>query len=341
MRTYNRILIIKPGAMGDLLHLTPLIRGLRKRFPTARIDMLVGNTASIDLFRHHSDITDILVYDQRGEHRSFNALRALWKQVRSRSYDLVINFQRSNLKTWFLTSAALPCKILVYHKTRTSTIHAVRDHLKTVASLGISPNGEELDLYLAPEDRHYADELFASHGMDMRPVVALNPGASNKIKCWSTLQFAALGDRLMDELGAKVVVIGGGGERELAQDICNRMRRKPLNLVEKTTMLQLGAVLSKCSLLVSGDTGPMHMATAVGTSVVALFGAINPHRTGPVGRGHRVICHAEIGCVPCNAKKCDNPYYLECMERISVNEVFVEVEQMLANKKPGSLSRKM
>ncbi|MHB8122747.1 MAG: glycosyltransferase family 9 protein [Desulfuromonadaceae bacterium] len=330
----QNILIIKPGAMGDLLHLTPTIRGLRKRFPHARIDIMVGNEASTDLFRHHPDITDILVYDRRGEHRSFSALLSLWKKIRSRSYDLVINFQRSNLKTWFLTSAALPCRILTYHKTRKNVIHAVMDHLKTVKPLGISPDGDKLDLYLAPEDRQHATALFKSQNFDGRPIVALNPGASNLIKCWSTQQFAALGDRLVNELGVEVVVVGGGGEQELAHDICARMDHKPLNVVNKTTMLQLGAVLSNCALLVSGDTGPMHMATAVGTPVVALFGAIDPQRTGPVGMGNRVISHPEISCVPCNAKKCHNPRYLECMERISVDEVFVAVEQMLAEIKP-------
>jgi lipopolysaccharide heptosyltransferase II len=337
----HNILIIKPGAMGDLLHLTPTIRALRARFPTARIDIMVGNAASVDLFRHHPDIADVLVYDQRGEHRSFSSLISLWRQIRSRSYDLIINFQRSNLKTWFLTSAALPCRILVYHKTRTTVIHAVRDHLKTIEPLGISLVGDELDLYLSKESRAYAAHIFESHGLDNRSVVAFNPGASNVIKCWSTIQFAALGDRLIDEMGVKVVVVGGGGERLLAQDICAKMQNKPLNLVEKTTMLQLGAVLSRCTLLVSGDTGPMHMATAVGTPVIALFGAIDPHRTGPVGTGHRVVRHADISCVPCNAKKCNNPRYLECMERISVDEVFSAVAHMLAKRKPEVSSCEM
>lgn len=338
---YINILIIKPGAMGDLLHLTPTIRELRKRFPQARIDILVGNSASVDLFRHHPDITDILVYDRHTDHRSFKALFTLWKQIRSRTYDMVINFQRSNLRTWFLASAALPCRIMVYNKTRTQVIHAVMDHLKTVKPLGIHPDGDKLDLYLAHEDRQHATALFKSNSFDGRPIVALNPGASNLIKCWSTRQFAALGDRMVNELGVEVVLVGGRGEQELAQDICARMHNKPLNFVNKTSMLQLGAVLSNCALLVSGDTGPMHMATAVGTPVVALFGAIDPQRTGPVGKGNRVISHPEISCVPCNSKKCHNPRYLVCMERIPVDEVFVAVEQMLAEIKPGSANHEV
>ncbi len=330
----QNILIIKPGAMGDLLHLTPTIRGLRKRFPHARIDIMVGNAASTDLFRHHPDITDILVYDRRGEHRSFSALLSLWKKIRNRSYDLVINFQRSNLKTWFLTSAALPCRILTYHKTRTSVIHAVMDHLKTVEPLGIFPDGDQLDLYLSPDDRQYATVLFESHGLDKRPVVAINPGASHPINRWSTAQFAALADRVSNELNAAVIIVGGGGDTPMAQEIDRLSTSHPLLLTGTTTLLQLGALLEKSALLVSGDTGPMHMATAIRTPVIALFGAADPGRTGPTGSGNRILRAAGLDCVPCRSRTCSNSHHMECMERITVDDVFDAVKEMLNQGKP-------
>jgi heptosyltransferase II len=333
LKTKN-ILIIKPGAMGDLLHLTPTIRGLRKRFPETRIDILVGNKASIDLFRYHPDINEVLVYDRRGEHRSLSAMLSLWKQIRSRSYDLVINFQRSNLKNWFLTSAALPCRILVYHKTRTKIIHAVMDHLKTVEPLGILPDGEQLNLYLSPDNLQYATALFESHGLDTLPVVAINPGASHPVNRWSTAQFAALADRVSNELNAAVIIVGSSGDTPLAHDIDRLSSSHPLVLTGTTTMLQLGAILEKSALLVSGDTGPMHMATAVRTPVIALFGAADPERTGPTGSGHRVLQARKLACVPCRSRKCSNSHYMECMERITVDDVFDAVKEMLQKRKP-------
>jgi heptosyltransferase II len=333
LKTKN-ILIIKPGAMGDLLHLTPTIRGLRKRFPETRIDILVGNKASIDLFRYHPDINEVLVYDRNGEHRSFSALLSLWKKIRSRSYDLVINFQRSNLKTWFLTSAALPCRILVYHKTRKNVIHAVMDHLKTVEPLGISPDGNKLDLYLSADDRQHATALFESHDLNMRPVVAINPGASHPVNRWSTAQFAALVDRVSNELNAAVIIVGGGGDTPMAQDIDRLSTSHPLLLTGTRTLLQLGAVLEKSALLVSGDTGPMHMATAVRTPVIALFGAADPERTGPTGSGNRILRAAGLDCVPCRSRKCSNCHHMECMERITVEDVFETVREMLEQRKP-------
>jgi lipopolysaccharide heptosyltransferase II len=330
----QRILIIKPGAMGDLLQLTPTIRALRTRFPSARIDIMVGNAPSTDLFRHHPDITDILVFDQRGEHRTFGALLSLWRQVRGRSYDLVINFQRSNLKTWILTSAAFPCRILVYHKTRTMVVHAVLDHLKTLEPLGISPNGVELDLFLTDEHRRYATALFKSCGLDKRPVIALNPGASHPVNRWSVVQFAALADKISAELHCSVIIVGGGSDTPLANDICRLSCSHPLVLAGTTTLLQLGALLEKSALLVSGDTGPMHMATAVRTPVIALFGAADPERTGPVGAENRVIQAEDLACVPCRSRICRAERQMECMERITVDMVFETVKELLERRKP-------
>jgi lipopolysaccharide heptosyltransferase II len=328
----QRILIIKPGAMGDLLQLTPTIRALHSRFPSARIDIMVGNTASTDLFHHNPNIADILVYDQRGEHRSFGALFSLWQRIRGSSYELVINFQRSNLKTWFLTTAAFPCRILVYHKTHAKVVHAVQDHLKTVEALGVSQDGGELELYLDNEHRSYAAELFESYGLKQH-VIALNPGASHPVNRWSPTQFAALADRISAELQVSVIIVGGGGDTALAHEIGRLSSSHPLVLTGSTTLLQLGAVLEKAALLISGDTGPMHMATAVRTPVIALFGAADPERTGPVGADNRVIQATGLACVPCKSRICRAERQMECMERITVDMVFETVKELLEQRK--------
>ncbi len=331
---FRNILLIKPGAMGDLLQITPVLRVLKGKYPDARISLLVGNRPSADLFRHNPLVHETIVFDRRGEHRSFSALFGLWLRLRRERYDLVLNFQRSNLKAWLLVSAAFPCRILVYHKAKGRVVHAVVNHLETVAPLGIDPLSTDPRLEFVPgrEAEQYAEEIFAGAGLRGKTVVALNPGASFRIKCWPPRRFAQLGERLAHELGAGIILVGGGGERDLAEEICAGMTHSPLDLVGRTDLMQLGAVLKRCALLVSGDTGPMHMATAVGTPVIALFGAIDPERTGPVGEGHMIIRHGEIPCVPCVAKECANPRVLACMEEITVGEVYGAVLEMLGNK---------
>lgn len=338
LKQYCNILLIKPGAVGDLLQLTPAIRALKAGFPAARITLMVGSAAAATMFARNPHVDRTIVFDRKGAHRSLSGLISLWKQLRGEHYDLVVNFQRSNIRAWLLASAAFPCRFLVYRKARGRTVHAVVNHLETLAPLGIDPGAASLDLELTvtPEDTAFAAAVFAEAGLAARTVVALNPGASNRIKCWSPERFAALANRLTAELGVGIVLVGGGNERDLAERIIHGMTSAPLDLIGRTSLLQLGAVLSRCALLVSGDTGPLHLATAVRVPVVALFGAIDPERTGPVGEGHLVIRHGEVPCVPCNARSCTNRADLECMERITTDEVFDAVAALLAEQGKGS-----
>lgn len=329
-----KILIIKPGAIGDLLQLSPVIRALRQRIPRARITLLVGSAASIDLFRHNPLVDEILVYDKRGAHRSWGAFRALWQELRKRRFDLVINFQRSNLKAWLLATAALPCRVLVYHKAKNRIVHAVENHLETVAALGIDPRTADcrLELHTGEAAEQWADELIEREALAGRPLAALNLGASHPVNRWPVGHFAALAERLNRELSAAVLLVGGGQDRELADAVAARVAAPVVDLVGRTSLLQLGAVLRRSAVLVTGDTGPMHVATAVGTRVIALFGAADPARTGPVGEGHRVLQAHGVACVPCRSRKCTNSRHLACMEEITVDEVFAAVAELLPER---------
>lgn len=325
------ILLIKPGAIGDLLQLSPVARALRKKIAQAHITLLVGNEASIDLFRHNPSVDEILVYDKRKAHRSWRTFLNLWQEMRRRRFALVVNFQRSNPKTWLLATAAFPARVLVYHKARRRTVHAVENHLEAVAPLGIDPRAADhrLELFLGDEEERWADSLTAGEGLVGRPLVALNLGASHPVNRWPVGYFAALAERLHTELGCGVLLVGGPQDRELADAVKTNIATPLVDLVGRTTLLQLGAVLSRCAVVVSGDTGPMHLATAVGTRVIALFGASDPSRTGPVGEGHRVLQAAGVECVPCRKRTCKHAIPLECMERISVQDVFSAVSDVL------------
>jgi lipopolysaccharide heptosyltransferase II len=327
----SNILIIKPGAIGDLLQITPVIRALHGKYPGARISIMVGSAATASLFRHNPLVHEAIVFDKRGEQRSIKALAGLWRRLRRERYDLVLNFQRSNLKGWFLASAAFPCRLLVYHKARRHGVHAVANHLETLAPLGIdlAAADHRLEIYPGTEAKRFACELFARENLNGATVIALNPGASHPVNRWGTKQFALLADSLSERLQARVIIVGGREDAGLAEDIAAICASRPLLLTGRTDLLQLAAVLGRCALLVTGDTGPMHIATAVGTRVLALFGAADPARTGPVGSGHRVIQAASVACVPCRSRRCANSRYLECMERITAEEAHAVVIGML------------
>ena len=333
--TYARILLIKPGAIGDLLQLTPVIRALRERYPAARITIMVSSAGTAGMFTHNPHISETMVFDRKGEHRSLPAFLELWSRVRRARFDLVVNFQRSNLKAWFLVLAAVPCRVLVYHKARGRSVHAVVNHLEAVAPQGIDPQSADpqLELVLGRDDERWAEEKILREKLDGRQLVALNIGASHAVNRWPAGHFAALADRLSREVGVAVILVGGNGDREIAEAVQSRLSCPVLDLVGRTSLLQLGAVLKRCLVTVSCDTGPMHMATAVGTPVVALFGAADPARTGPVGAGHVSIQHLDLSCVPCKSRHCAHDRYAECMDLITVDEVFAVVARLLERRR--------
>jgi lipopolysaccharide heptosyltransferase II len=318
---YQNILIIKPGAVGDLLQMTPVIRALKAYSPEAKISVLVGSEITAALFKNDPRIFETVIFEQGGRHSSLSSRFAFWRHLRSKGYDLVLNFQRSNVKTWFLASAAFPCRVLVYHKSKNRTVHAVVNYLETLMPLGIIPTDLDLELFLDDESRAFARDFFSSQGLNGKTVIALNPGATHAVNRWPTSCFAELADLISDELQACPLIIGGPDDVVFADEIVALSRTKPISLAGRTSLLQLGAVLEKCSLLVSGDTGPLHLATAVGTRVIGLFGAADPGRTGPVGKGHRLIQAAGVACVPCGSRRCSSQKYLECMEMITAKEV--------------------
>lgn len=329
---YQNILIIKPGAVGDLLQMTPVIRALTACSPKAKISMLVGSEITAALFRNDPRISETVIFERDGRHRSLSSRLALWKYLHDKGYDLVLNYQRSNLKTWFLASAALPCRVLIYHKAKNRNVHAVVNYLETLMPLGLTPADLDLELFLDDEARAFARNFFSSQGLDGKTVIALNPGATHAVNRWPTSRFAELADLITEQSHAFPLIIGGPDDVPLADEIVARTRAKPVSIAGRTSLLQLGAVLEKCTLLVSGDTGPLHLATAAGTKVIGLFGAADPGRTGPVGKGHRVIQAGKVPCVPCRSRRCGNQNYLECMKSITAREVADAAAELLREK---------
>ena len=165
-----------------------------------------------------------------------------------------------------------------------------------------------------------------SGGREEGRFVAVNPVAFWETKLWEEEKFAELCDRLREELGIGIVLTGG--ESAPLERICRKMRTKAVNLGGRTMLRELACIYREAALLVTTDSGPMHLAAAVGTPIVALFGPTDPARTGPYGPGHRII-RKGLSCSPCFRKRCETP---RCMADISVEEVFTAVKEMLAGR---------
>lgn len=315
------ILILKPGAIGDLLLLTPVIRQLKKNYKEAKISILVSSEATKLLFVNNPFVDKIFVYEKKGKHKGFISFLKLCKEIKKEHYDLVLNFQRSNLRLWFLVLFIKPVRVLAYHKDETK--HAVINHLETILPLKIDVNLQEvdLDLFIDEDSEKFANNLLVDRGLTNKEFIVLNPGASHSVNRWPVDKFAELAMLIREKLHKKIVLIAGKEEVGLNETIKKMLDFEVVDLSGRLNLLQLAAVLKRSKMFVTGDTGPMHIATAMGTKVIALFGAADPNRTGPVGNGHIVIQAKDVKCVPCRKRSCCNKNYLECMKKIEPEDV--------------------
>ncbi len=343
------ILIVKLSAIGDVVHTLPSLADLRKLYPLAHITWVVEE-ASSDLLVGHPDIDRLLISKRKQWLRDFTnptrargALRetvAFLQTLRDRPYDLVIDFHglfKSGLivllsgarrKIGYDSMQELSGLFLNEKIPEDMGKHAVDRYLDFLRHLGAKVGEPRFYIPVGEENRTRVDILLETEGIARgERFVAVSPVALWDTKLWEGKKFAMLCDRLVGELGLKTVLTGSSGDGIL-QRIEKAMTRPIANLGGKTSLRDLAYLFGRAALVVTTDSGPMHIAAAAGTPVVALFGPTSPSRTGPYGKGHRVI-RKEIDCSPCFLKSCD---VLTCMKEITVDEVFKAVKDKLSGQ---------
>jgi heptosyltransferase-1 len=345
----ENILIVKTSAIGDVTHTLPALYALRHQYPKARITWLVEE-ASADLISNHPLLDRVLVSRRKSwlrDLRSRHCLAAIREivrfvhQVRDTRYDLLIDFQNLLKSGIFVGLARAERKAgfgrgmehsefsyLFLNKRVPAVdmnIHAARRELMLLETLGVDTATASYDLPVAPADRQNIDDMLASHSiLGGDRVVAINPMATWETKLWSEDGFARVADELL-QYGVKVVFTGSRDDRPAVAAIIRLMSGTGINLAGRTTLKTLAALFKRADLVISTDTGPMHIAAAVGTPVVALFGPTSALRTGPFGAGHQVL-QADLHCVPCLRRRCAT---IECMAKISVQQVVTAVRKVL------------
>ena len=340
----QRILIIKPSSLGDVVDGLAIIRPMKKRYPGARIDWVVVERCR-DILLDVPLIDNLLVFDRDSWKRLSAWPRAIKNfvrlvcETRRGRYDIVIDLQglfRSALiallsgagKRAGFSNAREFCAFLYNVRVRVpeGTMHAVDRCLLIAKELGADTAEVSFPLEVSPEARRRAGAVIGG-GKAACPVVVINPTARWQAKRWSAERYAAVGDYVRDVLGGSAVLIGGEEEKDIVARVTDRMKGAFVDLSGELNLRELTALLSEADTLVTNDTGPMHIAAAVGTPVVAIFGPTDPARTGPYGAGHRVI-KADLPCSPCLSRLCKKDE-LECMESISIGQVTAALDSIL------------
>jgi heptosyltransferase-1 len=340
------ILIIKLSAIGDVVHSLPLLEVLRGRFPSSRIDWVIEEAAS-NIVEGHPDLDKVIVFPRKGWLDRFTRKReyisvgreliTFFEELRKREYDLVIDLQgllKSGVLTFFargsrkigLNGAREGSSLFVNERVNfpEPEIHALDRYLCVAKHLGVADPVWKGKIPIYETDKRYVDDLLV--GLEGNcALVAINPMAKWESKLWELERFACLADVINEKLEAAIIFTGSESDRIAVEKIVAGMRTKALNLAGKTNLKQLAYLYKKCAVVISTDTGPMHMAAAMGSSVVALFGPTSALRTGPYGRKHRVV-RTGLPCSPCFRKRCD---HMSCMKGISVEQVYDTVKQVI------------
>ena len=348
------MLIVKLSALGDVIHTLPALTTLRRHRPDAEIEWLVEDAAA-ELLTGHPALNRLRVLPRRSWSRSvkagkrWEAIRGLVgfaREFRRARFDLVIDFQglaKSGVWTWLARSPrkagyglGLPrnegawLALNERHPPGSPEHHALDRGLRLLEALGFPRLPITYDVPVGPTDEEEALRALRAAGLDPRlPFVGINPMTRWPTKDWEAGRFAAVVDRLRAG-GLPIVLTGGPGDRTAIDELvarCDRTHPVP-RLDGRTSLKVLAAVYRQARVVLSTDTGPMHLAAAMGTPVVALFGPTAPWRTGPYGPGHTVL-RMGLECSPCYRRRCETTQFESraCLLRLPVDDVVAAVER--------------
>ena len=331
----KRILLIKPSSLGDIIHGLPVLKAFRYKWPDAKISWVIKDVYG-DILNGNPLIDDLILLNKNSLTTSILSFR---KKLRQGRFDLTVDMQglfRSGfvaflsgapVRVGFSNAREMAPLFYTYKVDAPLNLHAVDRNLKLAASLGCENQEIDFPLNLSEEVQQKVSRYLQKNQLDTKhPLITFVPGARWEKKRWPALLFSRLGNLLNQELSAGIIVAGSREEKGLIHEIRSAMKI-PSSEATDFSLQKLTALLIKSDVVVTNDSGPMHIAAAKGTPVVALFGPTDPQRTGPYTK-KCIIIHKEMECAPCFRKHC-NQNSFECMESITVEEVFEGVQRML------------
>jgi ADP-heptose:LPS heptosyltransferase len=364
----QRILVVRLDAIGDVVMTTPFLRELRRNLPDARITLVV-NPNTYDLVRTCPYVDEIFSFDCLVPYR-WSALLLPWRALKmarahlwQQQFDLAL-LPRREFDIWaasFLVFFSRARWRVAYSEFVSSrkhrqnpgldrlfthlvsdqpgSMHEVDHNLNMLRSLGATIHQDHTELWTSPECDSEVHQLFRSNGVeDGDLLIGLCPGASDILKQWPAERFSEVAMRLIHHYNCKIVVLGGPADYLMGSTIAPASGRSVVNLAGVTSLPQTVAIIRRCQLFITNDTGPMHIAAAVGTKVIAIFGSSCEHRFGPWKVGN--VISTNLACRPCNRghvlDRCERCIYDEprCLLDLSVDTVFRQADQVLN----GSLS---
>lgn len=338
---HGSLLLRATNWLGDAVMTTPAVSALRGAYPRVRIVVLAKPLVA-ELFRHHPDVDEVMVYERPGRHESAIGRLRMAGELRRRRFDAALLLQNAFDAALLAFLARIPERagyatdgrwMLLTHPVRVTpdilAQHEVEYYLRLLERLGIPrPVSPSLRVAVTDDERAAVGTRLERLGIERgKPILAINPGATfGSAKRWYPDRFAAVADALSGEWGAAVVLLGSTAEAPLAGEIEAAMGRPPVNLAGKTTVREMMALLSVSSFLVTNDSGPMHIGAALGVPLVAIFGPTNWRRTSPWTTRARIV-RVDVDCSPCMLRECNRGH--ECMLGVTPEMVIDAARNLL------------
>jgi ADP-heptose:LPS heptosyltransferase len=321
----KRFLILSTTGLGDTLWGTPAIRALREFFPTSYIGVLTSSIGKACL-QHNRRIDELFV----AQDPVFPHLPSLYRRLIKKKITHVFNFHTSQRPILPLAAVLGAEEIIGTHGINKGldflltqsldhdSMHEIQRRLDIVAQVGAHTLDSSMELFLSAEDERIAEQFL--QGLQIPsylPLIALHPGAKDGFKQWPASHFIELGNRLVRNLGCRLIITGTPSEKKLVGSIVDKIEGAAAAI--DLPLLATAALIKRMDLMISNDTGPMHMALAVKTSTIGLFTPTNPHLCGPYFVENGLPIAKKTTCSPCLRKKCRDPF---CLLQIGVQEVY-------------------
>jgi heptosyltransferase I len=333
-RVPRRILIIKPSAIGDVVHALPVLPRLRKLWPEATISWMITPPCA-GLVERHPMVDEVIIFERKRWGRSWYSPGALGelagfiRKLRKKEFDLVIDLQGLMRSAWVGMASGAPRRIGFANARELAPIfyselvecswkndHAVQRYLKMASALGCSEGPAEFVFAVDDDDRKYIQEKIPA-GTEYAVML---PGANWQTKRWPAKKYAALVKPLKERFGLETAISGSSADTEIGRQIPAKF-----DLVGKTNLRQIVALLERARLVIGNDTGPMHMAAAMGIPLISPYGPTDPKRTGPFERESSVV-RLELPCSPCYSRTCS---HRSCMEWLEIGPILQVAESQL------------
>lgn len=338
----KKIIVRMPNWIGDLVMATPVLADLRKAFPQAHITALCRAPHS-ELLEKDAHINELFSFHKIRGFGHRNQKKDIVQRLRKGKYDLGILLTNSFSSAWWFWQGQVARRIGYKGEFRSlfltdalplpkevTTQHLVLSYKILLEPLGIPVSDSRPSLYLLEKELGKARDLLAKMGVKKdQIIVGINPGAAyGSAKCWLPERFREVTDKLLENPSITIIYFGDQNTEPLINQICHGLSERVINLAGLTSIRELCCLIKLCSILLTNDSGPMHIAAAVGTPLVALFGSTNDTATGPYKTG--IVIHKHVECSPCYKRVC--PIDFRCMKRIEAHEVLDHILKVLGQK---------